>query len=658
MTRPHSPKFTQRIFWPVFADQAALERLLAFFSRRRALTDEISFFTEGDGGDFRVPPPDEITRRAEFLNEAVTLTRQHGFRTAINILNTLGHSDDGDTFPPPFRTMEGIDGTRCHSCACPADPAFLAYVAHKYRSYGSCQADTYWLDDDIRFLHHAPIRQGCFCPECIADFSQKTGQPISNRNELTLRLQNFPTVRTMWMERNTEVMHTLIETCGKAVHSQSPRSDIGFMTGCRQYFQDQFNPIHSATANLQSIQGEDQCVIRVGAGYWGDGRPRDVLSKLLEVAVTASEAAPKTRIAYELENYPFTRTNKAAHSTGLEVLLAILTNNLDEVLLDVTDLDSSGLSSQESWFDDLQSWTSLWRHGAGIVAESCPTGWKPAFSLNHWRNLPSDTPLFPPKDLGLGDLQMLQLAGVPVSGLGRIHGWLLSGRSAQGMAREELEALLEKPVIMDAGAALRFCAEGIGNKIGIRNGRWREKGTMERFTDHHINGSDHGYVLRATSSYFLGCPSASFEVTEETETLSHLVDYAGVELGAATFLFRGNGIRTAVLGHLPEPRLMRPARIRQWRKIASELAENSYPSIQTDYPVVCWLREDAGGNNVILILWNAGFDPARDVRLEATDPALVVSSPGVTMESAFPGTLSVSLPAWAFAVFKLNSHPV
>lgn len=648
----HSLKLTQRVLWPVFSNPESLARLLAFFENQRSLVHEISFFTEGDGGDFRVPPLEEVERRAAFLKDAVAKTRQRGFRTAINILNTLGHSDDGDVDPPPYRTVEGYDGIRCESCACPADDRFLSYIRQKYEAYGTCQADTYWMDDDLRFLHHAPIRQGCFCPECVEAFASFARQPIAGREDLIQRLQQEPSLRALWMERNTEVMERLIRTCAEAVHRQAPGADIGFMAGCRCYFQDQLDPIRNATRIVQSVQGKDRCALRVGAGYWSDARPREVLGKLLEVAVTASEASPGTHIGYELENYPFTRANKSAHSTGLEVLLAILTNRLDEALLDVMDIDGSGVVSQAPWFTDLAVWTPLWAQAAEIVAGTEPAGWRPAFSLAHWEQLPVERPLFPPKDLGLGDLQMLQLAGIPFSGMGKVFGHVLSQRAADGMRREELEDLLKAPLIMDAGAALRFCAAGLGEPLGIRSGQWQEKGTVEQFQPHPYNGDDGSYLLRATSKYFVGCPSASFQVTDDVQVLSRLANYAGRELGAATFFRCADGVRAAVLGHLPEPRLLRPPRIRQWRRLVFGLMTEPGPMVETEYPVTQWIRVDANGAPRLLVLWNAGFDTARGVRFEHVGATLRLSSPGVICEPVGKETC-VTLPAWAFAVFSL-----
>jgi len=376
-------KKTQRIFWPVVSDEDKLDALLDFFSQRSGLIDELSFFTEGDGGDYRVPPLDEIEKRASFLKEAVKKTRQRGWRAAINILNTLGHSDDGDSQAPPYRTMVGFDGIRCETCACPADERFLSYISRKYAAYGECQADTYWLDDDLRFLHHSPVRQGCFCEGCLEDFNKFCGSPFSDRDSLIQHLQSDQDLREKWMERNSIVMARLIRTCCEAIRKGSPQADLGFMAGCRFYFQDQNDPIRNATRNLQSTPGTGQTVIRVGAGYWSDARPRDLLVKLLEVSVTASEVAEGTQIGYELENYPFTRINKSAHGTGQEALLAILTNQLDGVLFDVIDLDASGLRDQAMWFEDLSVWGPLWKKAADLVKGTTPAGWRPVFSLKH-----------------------------------------------------------------------------------------------------------------------------------------------------------------------------------------------------------------------------------------------------------------------------------
>lgn len=636
-------KKTQRIFWPVFSDEEKLTALLDFFESRKELIDELSFFTEGDGGDYRVPPLEEIERRAEFLKEGVQKTRQRGWRVAINILNTLGHSDDGDPDAPPFRTMVGHEGVRCATCACPADEKFLSYIARKYAAYGRCQADTYWLDDDVRFLHHSPAKQGCFCEACVEDFGKVCGEAFADREDMVERLQKDSALRGKWMERNSIVMARLIRTCCEAIREGSPQADLGIMAGCRFYFQDQNDPILNATQILQSTPGEGQTVIRVGAGFWSDARPRDLLVKLLEVSLTAGEIAEGTRIGYELENYPFTRVNKSASITGQEVLLAILTNELDEVLLDIMDLDASGLSEQTKWLDDLSTWVPLWTKAAEVVKDTKPAGWRPVFSLKHWQQLKTNIPLFPPKDFGQNELQCLQLAGLPFSGMGDLWGNLLSQRAAEGMNSDELIALLDAPLIMDAGAALRYCELGLGGRIGIQSGQWQPVGTVEKLIDED-------YTLRATSKYFVGCPSAAFQVDANVEILSMLQDYWGRDIGVASFVNRQNDLRVAVFGHLPETRLLRPARKRLWNEVGRTLASVSGPRVETDYPVVHWVRVDGAGTPRVLVLWNAGFDEARDIAICGEKIDLACGTENARWSDS---KKSFILPPWGVAVFSL-----
>jgi hypothetical protein len=205
---------------------------------------------------------------------------------------------------------------------------------------------------------------------------------------------------------------------------------------------------------------------------------------------------------------------------------------------------------------------------------------------------------------------------------------------------------------MDAGAALRFCAKGLGEYLGINSGQFEERGTVERFQPHPANQGDENYILRATSKYFVGCPSASFQVADDVQILSSLEGYAGQPLGATTFFRQTEGQRVAVLGHLPEARLLRGPRIRQWRRLIFDQMMDFSFSIETDYPVVQWVRVDSNGKPTFLILWNAGFDEAKEIRFGGAKFKLRLSSLTTNHQTSTNGD-SITLPGWGFAVLSL-----
>jgi len=192
---------------------------------------------------------------------------------------------------------------------------------------------------------------------------------------------------------------------------------------------------------------------------------------------------------------------------------------------------------------------------------------------------------------------------------------------------------------------LRYCELGLGDHIGIHSGQWQPVGTVEM-----LAGENN--TLRATSKYFVGCPSASFQVDPDIQVLSRLHDFSGQEIGAASFVDRRNQHRVAVLGHLPEARLLRPARKRQWSALGAELSAVSSPQIETEYPIVQWVRVDAAGAPRILILWNACFDEARDIKIRWENIDLQFSTANARWSDSQDHFI---LPAWGVAVFTLSA---
>lgn len=644
--------YSQRIFWPQYNTEAKLQRLIDFLKNHRPLAQEISFFTEGDGCDWRYVTPDDIEQRAAFLKRAVGIVRAEGFIPVINILNTLGHSDDGgpEAPVPAWRKMVGLDGTQTRHCGCPADPALLDYVRFKYEQFARCGADRYWIDDDLRVHNHNPVHWGCFCPQCVADFSRRTGMKF-DLPSMENALRTDRKIRAAWVARAAEVSQTLLAACAQGVRNGNPGADIGLMTGDVASMADAGVDLEKWLSELTTITG-GRGWLRPGGGFWDDGHPRSMLGKLHGVANTIDRVPKEVGVTYEMENYPFTLGSKSAKMTGVECLMAILSTRLDGIMFDMLDLAGNELSVHERWVGDLEKWLPLWNQAAEIVKGTVPVGWRPMYSLQHFQQHTQERP---PGQMHSSDYQKpcaLQLAGVPITGFSTgAAGYLLGGEAARGMSLEELTALLQKPLIMDGDAAERFLALGLGDRIGLSSATAREEGAYEVFTDHPVNGPVSGYRRAMTMKYF-GLRSHALMPLEGAESLSTLVNYRGEALGSSLTLYRPAGQSpVAVMSHSPWALVLSPQRMTQMRLLAAAMTtEAGLPVMAScDRAVAYWYRRGDDGRR-IAVLFNPGFDEVTVHMGGVTSLAPLLATPGIKVEAGG----QVFMPGWGVAVVKIG----
>nr|MBA3686340.1 hypothetical protein [Planctomycetota bacterium] len=502
--------YTQRIFYPQVADPQRWQRMLGFLERHRTLCHEISFFTEGDGTDWRWLPPDEIAQRASVLGEAVRQARERGFAVAINVLNTMGHSDEGgaDAPLPDWRRMIGHDGSESRCTPCPQDQRFLDYVRMKYRAFAGTGAERYWIDDDVRLNHHAPVARGCFCAVCCASLAMRLGREPLPGAALAAVFDQEPAGRVAWDAHLRAVLGAVIDAAVEGVRAVQPQAEIGLMT-CEPHDQVDW------MARLG--RGGHRPWLRPGGGFWNDDEPRALLRKLITVNAQCDGLPTDAGITYEVENYPYAIGAKSAAMTGWECLLAVLSGRLDGVMFDVLDGIGNDPASHDAWLARLEGWAPHLDAVAPLVAGTASIGWMAVSG-------------------GLHHSQILQEAGLPLVGeRSGARGWLVTGPAAQRLSVAEFTALFALPVLMDGEAAQRCLELGLGERIGLDAVEAHREGIHEVFTDHPLNAGDVGALRGFTLRYF-GLTSHALAPRAGTALLSRLVSTSGRALGAACTL--------------------------------------------------------------------------------------------------------------------------
>ncbi len=663
--------YTQRVFWPQYKDAEKLDRLLAFLQNHAEISREISFFTEGDGMDWRYLQVEEIDKRAEFLTYAVKRTREAGFIPVINILNTLGHSDEGGEAAPrlPWQEMVCYTGAASAHCSCPADPTFLEYVKYKYKRFAEAGATKYWIDDDIRFNAHHPVKWGCFCPLCLSDFNDRQGAGYS-REELVAGFKRDQGLRKAWIQRNSEVMQHLLNACVEGINEGHPGAEYGFMVCDMTWLLDAQVNFKSWFEGMGSIH-KGQAWLRPGGGFWNDERPKDLLSKLYSVQKSISALPKEVKSAYEVENYPYTLGSKSVQMTALECLLVTLTADLDGIMFNMLDLAGNSLATYDDSFSRLELDHPRWEQVSLLVKNSKSIGWSLPYSLKHFENYSYQDEavteiremLYPKYQIPL----VLQQAGLPFTGSSVgddkspfIGGNIVSGQVARGMSRDEIEQLLRFPLILDGEAAQIYIAQGLGARIGVENLQAYSAGVFERFTDHPLNGEAAGYIRAVTLAYF-NLQSFAIQPLPQTQVLSKLLNPAYDELGAALTLYHPEGGEpVAVVGHLPWNHVLSPQRMLQMSQLSAYMLTERVPfKLKSLCPIVFWFRFDTTSQNHLIILFNPSFDPAANVEVYPSDgiggkASLVYATDPIILRETEKKCV-LHLPAWAVAVLCFSN---
>lgn len=634
---------TQRIFWPQYDTVEKARRLLDFFKVHPDLVDEISFFTEGDSLDWRYIPMDEVRRRAAHTTKVVGMTRAQGIRPAINILNTMGHGDEGGLAAPepPFTRMVGMNGRRARYCACPADEAFLSYVTQKYRCYGECGAERYWIDDDVRLENHQPADWGCFCESCLADFSKTLGRRV-DREGLIGDLEQNLEIRSLWIKRNETVIGQVLSAAAKGLREVNPRAGIGWMMGGHIHKLDLGGDLH----RLFSMMGDaskDELWIRPGSGFWRDHEPRTLLTKANVVANASAHVSDKIKATHEVECYPYNTGDKSPTMTGCECMASLFAGRLDGLMFNVLDHNGNDLQATHGdWLSKLESWAPMLRKTHAAIAGTMPQGWSVAYSSRHMYQYPAGSGVHEMRNTEFFNAHELQLAGLPITAFEEnAQGHILHGGAAIGMCGDELKQLLKKPLIMDGAAAQRYVELGLGESIGIRKIEARTQGMGEHFEEHALNASWVGTKRYMSMGYF-NQTSYILDPFAGVETITSARDYREETQGTALSLYRPAGqAPVAVLGYVPWRFFLSKAKIEQLQNLSIAML-NQERVFRSTAPVVYWQRK--GADKALDIFVNPSLE-TMEVAVLRTDAEILLKTDGVERTET-----AISLPPWGMCM--------
>lgn len=196
----------------------------------KALIDEVMFFVAPEELHVGHITLDEAKKWTETILRAKEILNARGIKVSLNPWCTLVHYDGGRKLREGqnFRNMVDYDGTQAQVAVCPLDENWRAYYTELLNSYvESIQPETLWLEDDLRFSSHNPIKVGCFCEKHMRIYNDRAGTAY-DRDTFVQKIFTDKKVRKAYLDVTRETLTGLL---AYLIGSVKKQRRFGLMTG-------------------------------------------------------------------------------------------------------------------------------------------------------------------------------------------------------------------------------------------------------------------------------------------------------------------------------------------------------------------------------------------------------------------------------------------
>jgi len=407
---------------------------------------------------------DEALPRLETARDEL---RAAGIEYSLNPWTTLGHGDRGRPPLPGMRSMVGHDGSRSVQSPCPLDEVWRGHLREAWSRLASTRPRVFWVEDDIRFFNHAPVRFGCFCDEHLRRFAELAGRGVGREElvEALLRPGEPHPWRALWLALQREIGTELAGFLGDLVRAASPETRLGLMSsGPRAHAADG----RDWHAFAEALGGGRGIVSRPTMGCYDEGwaRPRDLVFSKDSILLTRHVLPPGTPDLTEVEGVHFGPYAQSARTLGLKLGITFACG-ASGATLNTFDHLGTPMSEDRGVLDTLAALRPLARElGAR------PPGRFAGVRLFFHEDAAARRHLRPGDDLdaltrhGFEAVQLFELHGIattydesPVAAL--------VGESARALEDHQLEALLAGGLYLDGEAATILATRGFAAEIGL-----------------------------------------------------------------------------------------------------------------------------------------------------------------------------------------------
>jgi hypothetical protein len=609
-----------RILPRLWSDPERAAELLNLLEDHRQTITEVAFIT----GFTHAPLPlTVIQERAQLINQLIPQVRSLGISAGINHLATIGHSDENleNSLKEPYQHLVDIDGSVSKSCYCAADPDFRSYVRQVYLALAQAAPDFIWVDDDMRMVAYQPnIKLPCFCPTCLANFSQQTGREWTRptlkkafeEGELHIHLE----IRRLWLEHIRQYVADLLTWIRHAIDEVNPDLPMGLMTVDTPYAGYGMQTWSEAMAGERSLTVK----WRPGGGFYEDAYPAVLLWKAHSTGRQIAFIPPQdTDIQYEHESFPYQFLRKSSTIFTAEVAAAIAVG-CSGAAISCMGISSDSMAEYLPWFTALQKDHAFYQEAASCFGRSPCEGMWPAWTVDHQAALNPNSSWFEGTSFYGGHFEKFnELAEIGLPMAYARSGASLSLLSAENVlefSSNELLELFSAGVVLDGCALQELQRLGLAEHAGFKVTGVKEKDALECFTSDPLNGKHAGWWRDCRPSFFSE-KSYLLESLPDARPLSEIIDFTPRSHGICSGVFENTlGGRVAVLGYFPWRMFHTLAKTSQLKALFRWLSKDTLPAyIESFAKVALWCRRDPQGQPALLAL-NASLDRYEDLAVQ------------------------------------------
>jgi hypothetical protein len=611
-----------RIGTPIWLPEARFSEQMALFEKYKGITDEVTFFTSETHPCL---PLNVIQERAKLLARRMDQVRKLGYRTGINLLSTIGHHNENlpNSLSGDYTLMTDIEGKTCEGSRCPNGEAMREYIREVYRALATARPDYIWIDDDVRF-GHMPIGAACFCETCLAIYARESGKRMTredlkaafNTGMMGDKIQN----RKSWLTHNRQTIARLFELIEKTVHAIAPAMPLGFMTG------DRFFEGYDFDTWADILAGPNRCEVmwRPGGGFYSDEALCQLVGKSHDVGRQVSMLPDSVvSIQSEIENFPYQRLKKAAHTTALESA-AHIAAGCTGTAFNVLQMYDEPLDEYEPLLATLHQARPFYDLMVKTLGRAKPQGLFAAWNKDSYAVTSlGASAKWPISDNGavmVGKTSEIHEIGIPAAySLQGSQLTALTSDAALALSEAELKTVLSRGTYLDGPALTRLNEMGYADYTGFTVAQYHEMDCIEELLPHDLNRPFVGRHRDNRQSFlWWNVPAAELiPAAANAQPLSRLIDYGGKQVAACSSgVFENKlGGRVCIGGYFPWTYLQNLSKASQLKTVFRWLARDTLLAYIASYHKInLWVRE-AGQGRLAVALVNTTLDAGQNVEL-------------------------------------------
>jgi hypothetical protein len=613
-------KFSLRVGFGLWWDETRRAELVQLLSRHADLIRDVWLFTAYEHGVLAL---DEIRRRCEVLAPALDACRDAGVRAGINHLGTAGHGSEVVPRPleEPCNRTVGVSGAVGGYCL--GDQRFIDYTRDAYATLARTGADFLWIDDDVR-MERASGGMACFCENCLAEFSQSTGEQWS-RESLVAALDEAgdraESLRRKWLARNRAHLAAFLAAIREAVDRERPGLPLGFMTAELSYS----GYGHARWAEALGAQAGREVMWRPGHGFYNDDAPRELLLKAASVGRQLSFLPEQvTDTQYEHESFPHQMLAKSQRIFAAECVAAGAVGCSGAALNCVPMSESDPLGEYEPRFAVLKRCKGFFDQLISSRRGRRPTGLHIPVSADHYAFVDRHKPWAQAAKMGrdFDYFQQMFSLGLSQAFTGQDASvTLLHDAALAECSDDQLRQILSGGVFLDAAALPALVRRGFGQEVGFEPAEVIDEDGSERFGADAINEGFVGWHRNARR-WFCGGTFQTLRPRPGARVLSNFIDYHLTDRGPVSGVYENDlGGRIFVGGYYPWIRLLSLAKFRQTHRLMRWLSADRLDGEVTTFARTALWTFAEGGACDLAVVMNVGLDPLEDVDVRLRGPA-------------------------------------